>query len=135
MFIQALILFFATILQNGSFTLVSRARNSGSLKYNAFASVLSNGMYAIVMRFFVPNLDSTVFLCTYVAGAATGSVLMQWVAMRWLEKPRKPKPYESLTEDEVKRLKMLFEHSDLLRKNQLTEELGKLKEAVERGEN
>ena len=39
--IQMLLL---VILQNASFTLVSRARNSPSLMYHGIASVLSNGM-------------------------------------------------------------------------------------------
>lgn len=33
------------IIQNMSFTLVSRARNSGSIKFHAVASVGSNGVW------------------------------------------------------------------------------------------
>jgi len=83
-----LILFGLTILQNASFTLVSRARNSGSVWYNGGASVLSNGIWLLVISKIVTNLDSAGMMVTYVAGATIGSVLMQWVAIRFLEKKR-----------------------------------------------
>jgi hypothetical protein len=83
---QLLILFLLTILQNASFTLVSRARNSGSLKYNLVASVLSNGIWYLVIQKIITNPNSTLTGVVYVIGATIGSVLMQWVAMKYFEK-------------------------------------------------
>lgn len=84
---ELLILFALTIIQNASFTLVSRARNSGSLKYNAMASVLSNGMFFFIFKTLQMSSGwGTGF--AYVGGATVGSVLMQWVAIRYLEKKK-----------------------------------------------
>jgi uncharacterized membrane-anchored protein YhcB (DUF1043 family) len=78
-----------TIVQNASFTLVSRARNSGSLLYNGAASVLSNGIWLLVMVYVVREIESWDMRAAYILGATIGSVLMQWVAMTYLEKPKK----------------------------------------------
>jgi hypothetical protein len=88
MLIEILKMLGLTILQNASFTLVSRARNSGSLWYNAGASVVSNGMWILVARQAVLSNDWYI-IATYIVGATIGSVLMQWVAMRFLEKNKK----------------------------------------------
>lgn len=84
---ELLILFALTILQNASFTLVSRARNSGSLKYNALASVFSNGMFFFVFK--ALQMSSTWETgAVYIGGCTIGSVLMQWIAIRYLEKKK-----------------------------------------------
>jgi hypothetical protein len=83
-----LALFFLTILQNASFTLVSRARNSGSYWYNAGASVFSNGIWVFVVQKVVSRPNDLVNAAVYVVGATIGSVLMQWVAIRFLEKKK-----------------------------------------------
>lgn len=87
--IDHLIMLGLTILQNASFTLVSRARNSNSLKYNAIASVFSNGIWVLVFRQLAMNLDDWAMIPTYIIGTVTGSVLMQWISMNYLEKGRK----------------------------------------------
>lgn len=89
---QLILLFALTILQNGSFTLVSRARNSGSYWYNAGASVLSNGIWLIVVQQVVSKPNDIATGIAYVTGAVIGSVLMQWVAIRFLEKKKPKKP-------------------------------------------
>lgn len=81
-----LIMFGLTVIQNASFTLVSRARNSGSLSYHAWAAVLSNGIWLLVIRQVVTNLDSPEIMVAYLIGAVTGSVLMHYASMRWIEK-------------------------------------------------
>lgn len=78
-----------TILQNSSFTLVSRARNSNSLTYHAIASVLSNGIWLLVIRHVVTNFDNLSLMITYVIGSVTGSLLMHYIAMNYFEKPKK----------------------------------------------
>lgn len=47
-----------TILQNASFTWVSRARNSKSVPYHAIAACGSNGMYVLVLSNIVTHLDN-----------------------------------------------------------------------------
>lgn len=86
---QILIVFGLTILQNASFTLVSRARNSSSIAYHAGAAVLSNGIWLLVIRQIVVNLDKWEIMVAYVAGAVIGSILMHYVAMKWLEKGKR----------------------------------------------
>ena len=77
-----------TILQNASFTLVSRARNSSSLMYHTLTSVLSNGIWLLVIRHVVTNFDNWILMVTYVIGAVIGSISMHYVAMKYFEKPK-----------------------------------------------
>lgn len=76
------------ILQNASFTLVSRARNSPSRLYHTVASVLSNGIWLLVIRQVVMNLDNWVLMVTYLVGAVIGSISMHYIAMRYFEKKK-----------------------------------------------
>lgn len=78
-----------TILQNASFTLVSRARNSNSIVFHTIASVLSNGIWLLVIRNVVTNLDNWKLMITYLIGAVIGSVAMHYVSMNYFEKPKK----------------------------------------------
>jgi hypothetical protein len=77
-----------TILQNASFTLVSRARNSSSLLYHTVASILSNGIWLLVIRHVVTNFDNWILMVTYVIGAVIGSIGMHYIAMKYFEKPK-----------------------------------------------
>lgn len=87
----------ALVAQNASFTWVSRARNSGSLGYHAIASVFSNGIWIASMFFIVDllsrakgNVPMMIGLgAFYIACTVTGSVLMHYVSMRWLEKGKR----------------------------------------------
>jgi putative flippase GtrA len=74
------------ILQNASFTLVSRARNSDSIIYHTIASVLSNGIWLLVIREVVLNLDKLELMITYLIGSVIGSVAMHYIAMKYFEK-------------------------------------------------
>lgn len=89
--IEILTMLGLTILQNASFTLVSRARNSNSLSYHAIASVLSNGIWLLVIRHVVNNFDNWQLMTTYVVGSVTGSLLMHHIAMKYFEKPKDKK--------------------------------------------
>lgn len=85
---EILIMLGLTILQNASFTLVSRARNSSSLMYHTLASVLSNGIWLLVIRHVVTNFDNWILMVTYVIGAVIGSISMHYIAMKYFEKPK-----------------------------------------------
>jgi hypothetical protein len=81
------------IVQNAAFTWVSRARNSGSLKYHALAAVFSNGIWfasQFILISMVVDPTSTwqknVGLgLVYIVSTVIGSVLMHWVSMKYLE--------------------------------------------------
>lgn len=75
-----------TILQNASFTLVSRARNSTSILYNAIASVLSNGIWLLVLKNVITNFDKPSLMIAYVAGSVIGSTWMHYIVMKYFEK-------------------------------------------------
>jgi len=76
-----------TILQNASFTLVSRARNSNSIYYHTIASVLSNGIWLLVIRNIVTNFGNTTLMIAYLIGSVIGSISMHYIAMKYFEKP------------------------------------------------
>lgn len=81
-------MFALVVLQNASFTLVSRARNSQSLMYNAVASVFSNGIWLLVISKVVQNFDSPKMMMAYLVGSVVGSVAMHYISMRYFEKKK-----------------------------------------------
>jgi len=74
-----------TILQNASFTLLSRARNSKSLFYHAIASLISNLIWLSVIKNIITNLDKPELIISYVIGSVIGSVSMHYVSMKYFE--------------------------------------------------
>lgn len=84
--VSILLLFISTVLQNGSFTLVSRARNSKSLMFHLIAALCSNGMWLLVIRQIVTKIDSTTMCLTYLVGSTTGAVAMHYISMNFIEK-------------------------------------------------
>lgn len=87
--IEILKMFALVLLQNASFTMVSRARNSNSLGYNAIASVISNGIWLLVIREVVQNFDRPIMMVAYLIGSVLGSVSMQYISMKYFEKKKK----------------------------------------------
>ena len=86
----------ALMLQNASFTWVSRARNSGSIPYHATASVFSNGIWIASMYYVVGKIQAAVSLSDrlsviafYTACTMAGSVFMHWFSMRYLERGKR----------------------------------------------
>lgn len=85
------------VVQNAAFTWVSRARNSGSYGYHAIAAVFSNGVWfvsqflliSMVVKPGMPKSEIIAMGLVYVAGTVTGSVLMHWISINWLEKGRR----------------------------------------------
>lgn len=72
--IEIIIMVGLTFLQNASFTLVSRARNSNSILFHTVASVLSNGIWLLVIRKVVTNFDKPELMLAYLVGAVVGSI-------------------------------------------------------------
>lgn len=85
---EILVMLGLTILQNASFTLVSRARNSNSLLYHTIASILSNGIWLLVIRNVVTNFQNVTLMITYLIGSVIGSISMHYIAMKYFEKPK-----------------------------------------------
>ena len=85
------------LAQNASFTWVSRARNSGSLAYNATASVFSNLIWfagqLMVINKIVEYRHNYLMLvvCSlfYTAFCVAGSVTAQYVLMHWVERGKR----------------------------------------------
>ena len=73
------------ILQNASFTLVSRARNSHSMTFHTVAAILSNGIWLLVIKNVVQNFDKPVLMITYLIGSVIGSVGMHYISMNFIE--------------------------------------------------
>ena len=83
------------VLQNASFTWVSRARNSGSLWYHGIAAVASNGVWIVSQFILIDALvrtlregtwgDRAVIVTFYTTFTVLGAVGMHYVSMRWLE--------------------------------------------------
>ena len=83
------------LVQNASFTLVSRARNSRSLAYHGVAAVISNSTWLLSQLIIVRKvISATTFmeilitLLFYVTITTTSSVLMHWALLRWVENGR-----------------------------------------------
>lgn len=84
------------LAQNASFTLVSRARNSGSLAYHAVMALFSNGVWFASQLILVGNIveiiKSADFLRAvavgifYVACTMTGSLAAHWLALHKIER-------------------------------------------------
>lgn len=89
---EYVLLFFMTILQNASFTLVSRARNSDSILFHALAAVASNGIWFIVVNKVVAKTNTFWLGVTYTVAAVIGSILMHYISMKYFEKWFKKKP-------------------------------------------
>jgi hypothetical protein len=75
------------VLQNAAFTWVSRARNSGSLLYHGFAAVLY--LIGMVARHDMEIPHLILLGTVYISATVTGSVLMHWVSMTYLEKGKR----------------------------------------------
>lgn len=83
------------IVQNMSFTWVSRARNSGSLAWHALASVFSNGVWFLAFVFtfdYLKQVNATGDWllavgvgAVYIVATVTGSVLAHHVLRRFFE--------------------------------------------------
>lgn len=88
MLYEVLIMLVLTTLQGASFTLISRARNSSSLSYHTIASIISNIIWLLVLKHVVTNFDNWILMTTYLIGSVIGGIIMHYIAMKYLEKPK-----------------------------------------------
>lgn len=87
------------VVQNASFTFVSRARNSGSYALHAIAAVCSNGIW-IAAQFISLGLiidaikggswsERVAVGAFYTTFTVAGSVLMHWIGVNFIEKGKR----------------------------------------------
>ena len=105
MILAILKMFGLVVLQNASFTLVSRARNSDSYLFHGIAATLSNGIWLLVFRNLVQNFDSETLMFVYLIASVTGSVGMHYISMKYFEK--KKKSVDKIDIDATKNKKIL----------------------------
>jgi hypothetical protein len=87
------------ILQNASFTWVSRARNSGSLGYHAIAAVFSNGVWFASQFILIDKMVQIIRNGSpaqaigtglfYATCTVIGSVSMHYVSLKYLEQGKR----------------------------------------------
>jgi phosphotransferase system glucose/maltose/N-acetylglucosamine-specific IIC component len=87
------------VVQNAAFTMVSRARNSGSDWYHGIAAVFSNGIWFAAFYFTWNFLDAikesgnTAYAMliggVYIAATVTGSVTMGKFLRRFIERGKR----------------------------------------------
>jgi hypothetical protein len=87
------------IVQNFSFVLVSRARNSGSLGYHAIASVFSNGVWFASQFILIGTITDAIKNSStgqavklgifYTVFTLLGSISSHWFSMKYLEKGKR----------------------------------------------
>ncbi len=91
---------FLLIMQNAAFTMVSRARNSGSDWYHAFAAVGSNGIWLLATFYTFDKVFYTAITegftlevfgasMLYVVCTVTGSVFMGKFLRRFIERGKR----------------------------------------------
>lgn len=87
------------MLQNASFTFVSRARNSGSYLLHAMAAVCSNGVFIATQMMSFGILLEVIKTGTltqrvgvgsfYTLFTVVGAVVMHWVGVNYIEKGKR----------------------------------------------
>jgi len=89
--------FLLLVVQNAAFTLVSRARNSGSYGYHAIAAVFSNGIWflsqflliGVLIKPGMPIDQAARLGLIYIGATVTGSLLMHWFGVNYLERGKR----------------------------------------------
>ncbi len=87
------------LVQNASFTFVSRARNSGSYALHAIAAVCSNGVFIAAQFISIGIIIETirngtllgkVSVCAfYTLFTVAGSLAMHWIGINYIEKGKR----------------------------------------------
>ena len=79
--LKASVLLVIALIQNISFTVVSRSRNRDNKVYHVIAAVFSNGIYFLVFKVMMSNDFAIELILPYILGTVTGSVLGMKVSM------------------------------------------------------
>jgi len=79
--LKATVLVVIAIIQNISFTVVSRSRNRDNKVYHVIAAIFSNGIYFLVFKVMMSNDFAMSLMVPYIIGTVTGSVLGMKVSM------------------------------------------------------
>lgn len=80
-------IFGLAIVQNISFTIVSRSRNRGNKKYHMIASLFSNSIWFLTFRELIQGEMNLILFIPYVIGTIIGSTYGMTISMKiekWL---------------------------------------------------
>lgn len=79
---ELITIFFLALIQNVSFSLVSRSRNRDNMKYHLIASLFSNTIWFLTFRELIKaDMDWMLFM-PYAAGTMIGSVFGAKISMK-----------------------------------------------------
>lgn len=81
-----------SFLQNATFTLSSRSRNSGDPKYHFVVALFSNGFWVLVIRELINSFETHepgLVMGLYVLFTSLGSAAMMWFSARYLERGKR----------------------------------------------
>lgn len=87
--------------QNAAHTLVSRARQSTSLRYHTGAAILSNGFFVFGLSMIIANYNSIGMKILYIVATTLGSVLSHKLAMR-MEKGKRLNHTRMVSQEEMR---------------------------------
>jgi len=79
--LKATVLVLIAIIQNTSFTMVSRSRNRDNKTYHIIASRFSNGIYFLVFKMMLKDDFAIELILPYITGTVTGSVVGMKISM------------------------------------------------------
>ena len=85
MLLSVLKIFFLAIIQNVSFSVVSRSRNRDNKKYHIIASLFSNSIWFLTFRELILGDMNFLLFIPYVIGTVVGSVYGMSISM-YIEK-------------------------------------------------
>jgi hypothetical protein len=75
-------IFFLALIQNISFTMVSRSRNRDNMYYHAICAVFSNGLWFATMHTLVKAELTWILAIPYIIGTVIGSLFGAKISMK-----------------------------------------------------
>ena len=101
---EAVIMTMLLFLQNGAFTLVSRARQSGNTNLHRFMGWMSNGFYIFVFATMVAHYNNWWVRAWYILVTTEGSVFAHHLSLNNIEKVKSIAKDRVVTAGEVEQL-------------------------------
>jgi hypothetical protein len=92
------------IMQNASFTIVSRARQSSNLKLHAFAAIGSNGFFIFIIATVAAHYDDLPLKLWYIVCTVVGSVHAHHISLHKIEKAKMFKKDSLVTRSDLDKL-------------------------------
>ncbi|MGE5392604.1 MAG: hypothetical protein ACM3NH_02575 [Candidatus Saccharibacteria bacterium] len=87
-FFDVIVITILLILQNASFTLVSRARQSSNFLLHAIAAIFSNGFFIFVITAFATHYNTVPLKFWYIVCTVVGSVHAHYISLHKIERSK-----------------------------------------------